>query len=61
MSAQGISVDPDKVRAIREWPEPKIIIEARSFHGLVTFYKRFIEHFSYIMANLKKGPFSMDS
>jgi len=37
MSAQGISTDPDKVRAIREWPEPKTLTKARSFHGLPPF------------------------
>ena len=33
VSTQGISADLDKAKAIREWPEPKTIIEARSFHG----------------------------
>ena len=34
MSAQGTFADPDKVRAIREWPEPKTLTETRSFHVL---------------------------
>ena len=61
MSAQGISADPDKVRSIREWFEPKSLTKARSFHGLASFYKRFIRHFSSIMSPiidcLKKCPF----
>jgi len=29
-SAQEISINPDKVKVIREWPEPKILTETRS-------------------------------
>ncbi|KAF8088613.1 hypothetical protein N665_0534s0003 [Sinapis alba] len=32
--AQGIKVDEEKVRAIRDWPSPKSVSEVRSFHGL---------------------------
>ncbi|KAL4332901.1 hypothetical protein GQ457_07G006320 [Hibiscus cannabinus] len=34
VSAQGIHVDDEKVKAIREWPTPTSISEVRSFHGL---------------------------
>ena len=33
VSEHGLSVDPKKVRVIREWLKPKPITETRSFHG----------------------------
>ena len=58
VSSEGIKVDEEKVKAIREWPT---LNDVRSFHGLATFYRNFIKHFSSIVAPitkcLKKGNF----
>ena len=46
VSANGIEPDPDKLKAIDEWPVPKNLTELRAFVGLASYYRRHVEGFS---------------
>uniref|UniRef100_A0A2N9H7E7 RNA-directed DNA polymerase n=1 Tax=Fagus sylvatica TaxID=28930 RepID=A0A2N9H7E7_FAGSY len=52
VSKRGIEVDEEKVKAIQEWPTPTTISQVRSFHGLASFYRRFVRDFSSLASPL---------
>jgi hypothetical protein len=59
ISVDGITMDPEKIEAIRGWPMSKNVTEVRSFMRLVSYYQRFIKGFSNITSPItslqKKG------
>ena len=54
LSGNGISVDDEKVRVLREWATPTCKSDVRSFLGLANYYRRFIPHFAHITACLNE-------
>ena len=52
ISEDGISPDPSKVSAVKEYPTPKDLHDVRSFLGLASYYRKFIPAYSQIAAPL---------
>ncbi|KAA3470330.1 DNA/RNA polymerases superfamily protein [Gossypium australe] len=48
VSAEGITMDPNKILAIVNWKPVKNVSAVRSFMGLVRYYRRFVQGFSMI-------------
>ena len=42
VSAQGISMEEERIEAVKAWPEPKSIRDIQVFLGFANFYRRFI-------------------
>ena len=62
ITTNGIQIDNKKVKAIREWPEPRNLKEVQAFLGFANFYQRFIQRYLQIWTPLtkmtkKKEPF----
>ncbi|XP_072263043.1 vomeronasal type-2 receptor 26-like [Pyxicephalus adspersus] len=46
---QGLAIDPNKVSAVLEWPEPTDLKGLQLFLGFANFYRKFIWNFSTIV------------
>ena len=48
VSKEGLKMDSDKVQGILNWPVPRNAYEVKRFHGLSSFYRKFIKNFGHI-------------
>ena len=51
-TADDISTDEEKIRAVKEWLLPQNLRELRSFMRLCTKYRRFVPNFARVAASL---------
>lgn len=52
ISAKGVETSPERIAALRDFPEPKTIQELRRFLAMLNFYRRFIPNAASIQAPL---------
>jgi len=64
VSQHGISVDPQKIAIVKDWPTPQNVHELRAFLGLANYFRRFIQGYSAIalpLTNLLKHDYKWGS
>jgi len=52
LSPDGLTMSPDKIQTISDWPEPQKVKDIQSFLGFANFYRRFIFNYSDIVVPL---------
>jgi len=52
VSGEGVSTDPGKIQAVKEWPVPQDVKEVRSFLGMASYYRQFVPFFAAVASPL---------
>ena len=54
VSADGVATDPSKVETVANWPTPSSKSEVRSFLGLASYYRKYIQGFAHVAYPLNR-------
>jgi hypothetical protein len=58
IAAGHIQMNPDKLRAVVDWPQPTSRVQLQSFLGFAHFYLRFIRGYNTLSALISPKVFS---
>ena len=66
LAPSGLTMAPEKIQAIQDWPEPQKVKDIQSFLGFANFYRCFIPEYSKITVPLtcltrKDAPWNFDA
>jgi len=54
LGPERIKIEEAKIKAVLDWPVPKLVKDIQKFLGLANYYRRFIEGFTKIARLLHK-------
>jgi len=52
INADGVTVDPAKTAAVKDWPRPSSVAQVRSFLGLSNYFRKFLMGYSNLVRHL---------
>lgn len=52
ITSERVEVDPEKIKAIQDWPVPLLVTSLRGFLGLKGYYNKFVHYYALIASPL---------
>ena len=54
ISENGVEPQPEKVKAIQDWPRPRCVRDVRAFYAFASYYRKFVKGFAIMAETLTK-------
>ena len=57
VSHESVKIDPQKIKVMMDWPNPKTLKNLKGFLGLIGYYHKFVYNYGRIVAPLTRMHF----